>query len=188
MRTLHHPIAVFVLTVLAVIGVGVAVVAATQTSRVYGPSWGRFTAVFAGHVYQRRGHMSMAYAVGSSASSPFRSTLTLTLADYSYSNLRGGWVGYLPRAAETVSVIRGMPLGPAVADAKKGFPGAGVTEVKQDANGLSVITLGPQCAIGPCMALKVVSNGQVLWTVVAVSTAPSTALVESFLASFQPIG
>src|ERR1019366_2541010 len=46
MRKLKHPIAVFVMTVLIVIGIGVGVVAATTSQKVYGPSWGQFTASF----------------------------------------------------------------------------------------------------------------------------------------------
>ena len=50
MHILKHPIAVFVVTVLAVIGIGVGVMAASTNSTVYGPSWGRFTAAFDGSV------------------------------------------------------------------------------------------------------------------------------------------
>ena len=46
MRKFRHPIAVFVVAVLAVVGIGVGVVAATTSQRVYGPSWGRFTVAF----------------------------------------------------------------------------------------------------------------------------------------------
>ncbi len=189
MRPIKHPIVVFVVTVLAIIGIGVGVVAATTTQKVYGPSWGRFTAAFAGHVYQHQGHTSMAFLGSSTGSVPIENTLTLTFPDGSYSNVpQGHWVGDLPHAAETVSVFKGLPMGPVVASLKKGFPGAGVTKVEQDANGLSVVTLGPRCAIGLCMDVDVVSNGQVLWTVAAVSSAPASAPVEAFLASFQPIG
>ena len=189
MRTVRHPLMLFVLGVLVIIGVGVGVVAATTTQKVYGPSWGRFTAAFAGHVYQHQGHTSMAFLGSSSGSIPFENTPTLTFPDASYSNVpQGHWVGDLPYAAETVSVFKGLPMGPVVASLKKGFPGAGVTQVEKDANGLSVVTLGPRCAIGLCMDVDVVSNGQVLWTVAAVSSAPASARVEAFLASFQPIG
>ena len=51
MRTVRHPIAMFIMAVLVVIGIGIGVVAVTQTSKVYGPSWGRFTAAFPGRVY-----------------------------------------------------------------------------------------------------------------------------------------
>jgi hypothetical protein len=74
-----------------------------------------------------------------------------------------------------------------VAYAKRGFPGAGVVEVKQNANGFSVVTLGPQCSV-LCMATEVVSKGPVLWAVVAVSSTRSSAPVENFIASFQPFG
>ena len=51
MRPIRHPIAIFVVAVLVVIGIGVGVVAATMNQKVYGPSWGRFTAAFHGRVY-----------------------------------------------------------------------------------------------------------------------------------------
>ena len=189
MRTVRHPIALLVVAVLAVVAIGVGVVAATTNQKVYGPSWGRFTASFAGHVYQHQGHTSMAFLGSSSGSIPFENTLTLTFPDASYSNVpQGRWIGDVPHAAETVSVFKGLPMGPVVASLKKGFPGAGVTQVEKDANGLSVVTLGPRCAIGLCMDVDVVSNGQVLWTVAADSSAPASAPVEAFLASFEPIG
>ena len=50
MRKLAHPIAIFIVTVLVVIGAGVGIMAVTQTSNVYGPSWGRFTASFPGRM------------------------------------------------------------------------------------------------------------------------------------------
>src|SRR5579863_9103098 len=46
MRTLRHPIVVFVTAVLVVISIGVGIVAGTQTSKVYGPQWGQFTVNF----------------------------------------------------------------------------------------------------------------------------------------------
>lgn len=48
MRTLRHPITVFIVTILIVIAVGVGIAAITQTSKVYGPSWGRFSVAFPG--------------------------------------------------------------------------------------------------------------------------------------------
>ena len=45
MRKVRHPIAVFIVIVLAVIGIGVGVVAATS-ERVYAPSGGRFSLAF----------------------------------------------------------------------------------------------------------------------------------------------
>ena len=92
MRPIKHPIVVFVVTVLAIIGIGVGVVAATTTQKVYGPSWGRFTAAFAGHVYQHQGHTSMAFLGSSTGSVPIENTLTLTFPDGSYSNVpQGHW-------------------------------------------------------------------------------------------------
>ena len=97
MAKLSHPIAAFVATVLAVIGIGVGVVVVAQAPRVYGPSWGRFTAAFSGPVYLRRGRTSTSYNPlgGAGVPSPFHCTVTLMFADLSYSNVQG-WVGYLP--------------------------------------------------------------------------------------------
>jgi hypothetical protein len=50
-RTVRYLIAMFVTAVLAVIAIGVGVVAAVTNPNVYGPSWGRFTAAFPGRVY-----------------------------------------------------------------------------------------------------------------------------------------
>jgi hypothetical protein len=184
MRTLKHPITVFTLMVLMVIGIGVGVLAATTNQKVYGPTWGRFTAAFSGHIYEQRGRTSMDFAA--IASFPFRRQ-SGPFPVFSYSNvLSGYWVGTLPYATESVTAIRGLPMQPVVAFTKRGFPRAGLIEVKQDANGFSVVTFGPQCSV-ICMGTKIVSKGHVLWTVVAVSSG-SASSVENFLNSFQPIG
>jgi hypothetical protein len=188
MRKLKHPIPLFVAVVLVVIGIGVGVVAATTSQKVHGPSWGRFTAVFAGPVHQYRGRTSVAFVKGGGrdVSPALRSTITLTFPYFAYSNVRlSYWVGYLPYAAETVSAIRGVPPGPVIAFTKRGYPGA--TVIPKRANGISVAIFGPNCKLGPCTAAKIVSNGRVLWTVVVASTF-SAGAAESFLDSFQPIG
>jgi hypothetical protein len=53
MHKVRHPVALFIVTVLAVIGIGIGVVAATQTSKVYGPPGARFTVTFPGRVYEQ---------------------------------------------------------------------------------------------------------------------------------------
>jgi hypothetical protein len=65
--------------------------------------------------------------------------------------------------------------------------GPGVTEDEQSANGLTLLTLGPQCVYGQCSAVKVVFGRQVIWMLRAVSNGPAN-IVQSFVASFQPIG
>ena len=189
MRKLSHAVATFVVTVLAIIGVGVGVVAAVQAPTVYGPSWGRFSAAFSGRVYQQRGQMSASYGPlgGAGVSSAFQSTLTLMFGDLSYSNLRGGWVAYVPPAAETVLVAKGVPMRLAVVYAKRGFVGGRVAEVEQDANGFSVFTFGPKRLYGGWYDTRVESNGQEVWIVEASSTSSKSA-AEAFIASFQPIG
>jgi hypothetical protein len=60
-----------------------------------------------------------------------------------------------------------------------------VTQNEQVVNELAVTTLGSQWTNGQCSAAKVVSNGQVVWTLTAKG---SMSAVENFIASFQPIG
>ena len=83
MRTVQHPIAMFVIVVLVVIAIGAGVVAVTTNQKVYGPSWGRFTVAFPGRVYQYRGHTSM--TGGSSGATSFQSTLEFPF-EYSIAN------------------------------------------------------------------------------------------------------
>ena len=88
MHKLRHPIAVFIATVLTVIGIGVGVVAATTTEPVYGPSWGRFTATFPGR-------MRVIYSPpvpSASFGDPLRYTTTFYYANQHFN----GWVGYAP--------------------------------------------------------------------------------------------
>ena len=54
-------------------------------------------------------------------------------------------------------------------------------------NGLTVLTFGPFCGYGRCQAELVVSNGRVLWDVLAAASGPAS-IVMNFLVSFQPIG
>lgn len=59
MRELKHPIALFLIAVLVVIGIGVGVVAATTHEKIYGPPWGRFTVAFPGRVFGYHGAASL---------------------------------------------------------------------------------------------------------------------------------
>jgi len=175
MRKLDHPIAMFVVTVLALIGIGVGVVAATSQP-IYGPSWGRFSAVFPGPVSERQIlHAVWAFGYARPSSNPGGT----------------GWTGYAPVSlpseefSVTVSETYGSPI--QVFAFKTGWFHSGVGEYQKHVNGLYVITLGPQCASGSCRAVEIVSNGRVAWTVAAISP-QSMSAVESFLDSFQPIG
>jgi hypothetical protein len=184
----------FVLVVLAVIGLGVGVVAATMQPRVYGPSWGRFSAAFSGRV-----HVVRSGPVASAAEDdPLRYLTTYYYANQSFN----GWVAYAPlsgvifpvdlRAVTVTEVSRegrgsrsAMRL---IASGAGGYLGGhGVRNSEQVANGLRVVTIGPRCGYGECYAAKIVSNGRVEWNVLASANGPASA-VESFLASFQPIG
>jgi hypothetical protein len=186
----------FVVAVLAVIGIGVGVVAATTNQKIYGPSWGRFTAAFNGQVYDQRGRSSVRVGNACSSTSSSCSALRLTFPYSSYSNQpRPEWTGYLSPGyvTEWVVVDPGVVMRAVVAAAKPGLLGPGtaglepaVTEVEQRANGFSVVTLGPQCEPGFCMGERVVSNRQVVWVISAASGAAGP--LDSFLDSFQPIG
>ena len=61
MRPIRHPIGVFVVAVLTVVGIGVGVVAATTHQKVYGPPSGRFTAAFPGRVYESDSRQDCCY-------------------------------------------------------------------------------------------------------------------------------
>jgi len=84
MRKLRHPITAFVVAVLAVIAVGVGVVGVTETSKVYGPSSGRFSVAFFGHV-----DVALSGPVTSASSNdPMRYTSTFYYANQHFN----GWV------------------------------------------------------------------------------------------------
>jgi hypothetical protein len=160
----------FITVVLMVIAIGVGVVAATTNQHVYGPSWGRFSASFPGHVYS------------------YQST-TIKFPYFSYSTGPGSIV-YPPlsNAARAsllgVSVVRGAQARQ-FADNERLFSGVAVQH--QRANGFSVLTTGPLCTKGTCAVVEYILHGPVLWTLVAVSKG-RVSTIESFLDSFQPIG
>ena len=180
MRTVRHPVATFVVGVLVVIAVGVGVLAATTNQKIYGPSWGRFTAVFPGRVSEHRIGPEV-WASGYAPSSGHSSF---------------AWTAYAPPPQPStlfsVTALNG-PLGSNyalsldVSLVSDGWFREGVVEVEQHANGLDVTTLGPQCIRGSCRAVESVSNGRVDWQLKAISPRSEDA-VESFLASFQPVG
>lgn len=193
-QTLKHPITVFIIAVLAVVAIGVGVMAGTQTSKVYGPSWGRFTASFPGR-------MRVIYSPpvpSASFGDPLRYTTT-----FDYANQRfNGWVAYAPltgvilpadlRAVVVTEVTRHV-YGSGLAMRQIAHPtggylsGARAREDKTVVNGLTVVDFAPRCGYGQCQAEIVVSNGRVLWDVLAASNGPATT-VGAFLASFAPIG
>jgi hypothetical protein len=174
----------FIMAVLIVIAIGVGIVAGTQTSKVYGPSWGQFTAAFLGRLC---------------GPTPFpirtRSSFLYENASSYVSKCPIGWTGYAPLAyplvldavdvwgrVVTASAIRGYVR----LDNRVLFNGRAREHVEHG-NGFVVTTLGPECMSGSCMAVEYVSNGRVLWTLTAISPG-SVSTVEGFLASFAPIG
>jgi hypothetical protein len=197
---LGHPIGVFVVTVIVVIAIGVGIVAATQTSKVYGPPWGRFVASFPGRVHQYDGHESVTTGSGSkAASSAFGSTLTLTFPYFEYSTSSSPTIACAPGIScypdeLDAGVWPVLPAATAKAavrqwsrKVKKAFFGFAATENERDGDGFAVITIGPQCTDGQCRTSEVVSNGRLLWELLAFSAGPPNT-GENFLASFEPIG
>ena len=88
MRPVRHPITMFVVVVLAVIGIGVGIVAATTNQKVYGPSWGRFSAAFTGRVH--------VVGLGPVASAPRGDPMRYINTHYYANQDFNGWVGYSP--------------------------------------------------------------------------------------------
>jgi hypothetical protein len=185
MRTVRHPIAMFVIAVLVVIAIGVGVVAVTTNQKVYGPSWGRFTVAFQGRVYLVHEGTSLSTSTG-----------PLTANIFIYSNKPYSWFGgaplpgdFLAVRVETASSVldNRSTVQQGVAAVMWGSIGTRVFEHEQDANGLTVITLGPQCAHGLCAGADVVFKGRVVWELLAFWNGPLNA-VQGFLDSFQPIG
>jgi hypothetical protein len=178
MRTLRHPIAVFVVIVLMIIAIGVGVVAATTSQNVYGPSWGRFSASFPGRVYEE----------------PFRLPVPQPAMHY-YS--LGGWHSARSRfpgfsiaeavSAEHVKVpVSAQDLRELFLELKGGFA-VPPTEHTQQVNGFRFTRLGPQCQEHLCQEVLIVVHNRTSWVLSAWSLV-GLGPVESFLDSFQPIG
>jgi hypothetical protein len=196
MRTVRHPITMFVVAVLVVIGIGVGVVAATTNQRMYGPSWGRFTAAFDGPVYVTQVYRKASVSSG----------LPSDVNSFLYSNQpHSGWVAYAPLSGtfgpsflQSVSVGAASPLAGSRALRQTvrsviEFSRAGVPESVRETSGFSITTIGPQCEGTLCMGAEVVLYGRVFWKVLAMSGAGAiskdpASYAESFIASFQPIG
>jgi hypothetical protein len=181
MRPVRHPMTMFILAVLVVIGIGVGVVAVTTSERVYGPSWGRFSAVFPGGVSEHRVGPSV-WAYGYAPSS-------------GYLSFGAGWTAYarlsLPTTVFSVTALdspvrSNYALSVDASLVRTGWFHKGVAEDERHANGLHITTLGPQCVRRSCIAVELVSNGGVLWTLTAISPRSEDA-VKDFLDSFQPI-
>jgi hypothetical protein len=185
MSNLKHPI----VTVLVVIAIGVGIVAATQISKVYGPAWAKFSVAFSGPVCS----LPLPIPRGSAEYSE-KSPIYFEASSNLPHKCAIDWPGYAPLAVissmdsvdvyshVTATVMRGYVR----LERLLLFNGRAREHVDQ-ANGFVVTTLGPECMSGSCRVTEYVSNGQVLWTVTAISPG-SVSTVESFLASFQPIG
>ena len=189
MSNLKHPIVMFIVPVLVVIAIGVGIVAATQISKVYGPAWAKFSVAFSGPVCS----LPLPIPRGSaeySEKSPIYFEASSNLAH----KCAIDWPGYAPLAV-TSSLDSVDVYSQVTATAMQGYVrldrlllfNGRASEHVEHANGFVVTTLGPECMSGSCRVAEYVSNGQVLWTVTAISPRSPSA-VESFLASFQPIG
>jgi hypothetical protein len=194
LRKVQHPVALFIIAVLVVIAIGVGVVAVTQASKVYGPSWGRFAAAFPGHV-------DVTYS-GPVTSAPSNNPARYLTTFYYGNQPFNGWVGYAPLSGSIfpvglreVTVTEAASKGPGSKAATRLVSGAtedylsgvAVSVNRGVVNGLRTIILGPICRYGQCEAEMVVSNGHVAWDVLASSKGPANT-AEDFLASFGPIG
>jgi hypothetical protein len=166
----------FVVTVLAVIGIGVGVVAATTHQKVYGPSWGRFTAAFTGPVSRFQTPPTL-NTHGGPLVLLFTHYLTSSRSVLGAQDSVGG--ADYPTNAEVSYAAQFR-----VRVVKSAFL-AGVTESVQDANGISVTTIGPQCNNELCNEAVVVTEGRVVWGIDAFSQ--SMRALNSFVESFQPI-
>jgi len=188
MRTVRHPITMFVVAVLAVVGIGVGLVAATTHQKVYGPPSGRFTAAFPGRVYESRQQtgllLPVSYIFTTSRLSRVGSAANREML-LSPAGLAG--VTVLTPApgnfdADFAATQRGLR------SFKVAFFSQGASESVQGANGFMVTTVGPQCdPNGECREAQLVTNGRALWELVAFFRSPDST-VEDFIASFQPIG
>jgi hypothetical protein len=171
--------------VLAIIGIGVGVVASTTNQKLYGPSWGRFTVAFPGRVYGfqtvQRGSNSMR---------------SMSAASFDYATFPQGWTGYAPLSIPNeLDAVHGVAprgtgsafAGAVVRSAKNLYFHAGVAESVQAENGYVTTTIGPLCINSECKEIRVVTNDHAFWEVAAFSRAP-VSTVESFIESFQPIG
>ncbi|MGO9880696.1 MAG: hypothetical protein ACLPSM_15280 [Acidimicrobiales bacterium] len=189
MHKLRHPITMFTVAVLIVIAIGVGVVAATQNSKVYGPSWGRFTAAFPGPVCGLPFPIPLRSAMYTETSPIYFETSTNLTHKCAID-----WTRYAPLvlpssldSVEVYSQVAATATQGYVRLAKIELFHKGVREDVQNANGFVVTTLGPECMSGSCRVAEYVSNGRVLWTLMAISPG-SGSKIESFLNSFAPIG
>jgi hypothetical protein len=179
---------------LVVIAIGVGVVAAVQAPRVFGPSWGRFAVAFSGRVDLIH--------FGPIASASYGESLRYTTTFYYANQHFNGWVAYAPASgvmlptdlrAVVVAEVTRHARGSELATRQIAHPTGGFlsgTRPEKDrtvVNGLTVLALGPHCGYGQCQAEIVVSDGRVVWDVLAASNGPAST-VEDFIDSFQPIG
>jgi hypothetical protein len=185
MYQVRHPVVLFAAAILTVIGIGVGVLAASASQRFYGPSWGRFTVAFPGHLYSSEVSWKVHLASGSSRE--------VSVLSYS-SQPHFSWYSYSPGSdisaaydQFSVSVRQGLPMRSVTADDRRAFFASGARGQDQDANGYSVVTIGPQCSDGDCTGVEVVGRGRVVWDLQAFWTGPPSK-VEGFLGSFQPEG
>ena len=178
MRTVRHPLVMFVVAVLVVIGVGVGVVAVTTNQKVYGPPWGRFTVAFPGPVYEES----------------FRPPVPQPAMEYFSS---GGWHSARSRLpgfsiAESVSAehVRvhesAQDLREMFIELKGGIPEL-PTEHTQQVNGFLLTRLGPYCQGHFCQEVLVVSHKRTSW-ILSAGSLVGLGPVEAFVDSFGPIG
>lgn len=185
-RKLRHPLVAFFISVLTVIAIGVGAVAAVPAAKLYGPSWGRFTAVFPDRVQER----------------PATSYLGQIAVDYDSSTIYEGQNHLLHGRTGTddnVSVaqlselsykrvLREMALGlKGALPSELPMPESQPPESAEHLDGFQFLRLGPLCRQSFCEELLIAVRDRTIWVLRAWSFVGSGA-VESFVDSFQPIG
>jgi hypothetical protein len=175
MRKLNHPIAVFVVAVLVVIGIGVGVVAAVQTSKIYGPSWGRFTAAFPGRVYGGEG-LSTGQLAGN----------VYFHSSESYAGRAGRPGVLITDGVSAHQILEPQQVSELVLEVKRTFP-VRLTESTEHINGFLTTRLGPIWVQRSCDEVLIVVHNRTCWFLSATSSVGCGSVV-AFMDSFEPIG
>jgi len=202
-RSIRHPIILFVGVVIGVIGLGVLTLFATTHPKLYGPPWGRFTLSFPGRVYESRGFRTVSVPGDPQSLTPFSTPLSLRVPVFGYSTSSRSFIEVAPLsgvispdmldAAVVEAAIPGdledgsVAVSQKVSAIESALFGSGAHQAVQAENGFSVTTIGPECGHGQCKAAEVVTNGRAIWSLLAVSGGPPSE-VAHFLASFEPVG
>ena len=181
--------------VLAVIGIGIAIIAATSNPIVYGPPGEHFTVAFGGPVHTYRSDPTLVVNGNQLL------TLHQSSVMYSTQRMNVGWTGYaplhvqVPRRNAWVWVIGNGSAQLFRAELKAIAPttGSRAQLVTTGSSTSRQAVLGRSCyrvieqLPRECAVAEVVTNDHSTWIVVATSTGSMTA-AKRFVASFQALG